>query len=306
MIYDMIVVGGGPAGLTACIYALRANKKVLLIERYMPGGQVAITNEIKNYPGFESIDGITLSTKMFMHASSYGLEMVVSDVTEFMLDGEIKKVKTYDGTFEAKTIILCLGASKKEMSLENEKKFLGRGVSYCATCDGNFYKGKTVAVVGGGNVAVEEALYLSNLASKVYLIHRRDELRAEAIEVEKLDKSSNIEKKYGYIVSSLNGGDRLESINIINNATKKEEKLEVDGIFIAIGRTPDTDLIKDKLNLENGYIVTDEKMATNISGVFAAGDVRKTSLRQIVTACSDGAIAATSANMYIQKMGVKL
>lgn len=303
MIYDMIIVGGGPAGLTAAIYALRANKKVLLIERYMPGGQVAQTNEIKNYPGFESIDGITLATNMFMQASSYGLEMVTSDVIEYEFDQKIKKVKTFDGTFEGKTIILCLGASKKEMSLDNEKKFIGRGVSYCATCDGNFYKGKTVAVVGGGNTAVEEALYLSNLASKVYLIHRRQELRAEAIEVDKLDKE-NICKKFGCIVTGLNGSERLESIKVFNNETKQEEEIEVDGIFIAIGRTPDTELVKDKLNLENGYIVTDEKMATSIEGVYAAGDVRKTNLRQIVTACSDGAIAATSAGVYIQKMGV--
>ena len=305
MIYDIIIVGGGPAGLTSAIYGLRAGKKVLLIERYVPGGQVALTQEIKNYPGFESIDGSVLAYKMFEQASNLGMEFITSDILEYNLEGTIKSVKTYEGTFEGKVIILCLGASAKELELENEKRLLGRGVSYCATCDGNFFKGKRVAVVGGGNTAFEDALYLSDLAEKVYLIHRRDEFRGDNYSLDKIkEKGDKIEFKLNCAVTGLNGSDKLESVVLENKLNKDTETLEVDGLFVAIGRKPDTQLIKDKINIdEKGYIITDANMKTNIDGVYAAGDVRNTPLRQIITACSDGAIAVMSSLDYLHKIG---
>lgn len=306
MVYDIIIVGGGPAGLTSAIYGLRAGKKVLVIERFMPGGQVALTKEIKNYPGYESIDGFVLATNMFNQATSLGMELITSDVLDYEFNGEIKKVKTYEGTFEGKTVILCLGASAKELELENEKRFLGRGVSYCATCDGNFFKDKTVAVVGGGNTAFEDVIYLSNLAKKVYLIHRRDAFRGDYASLEKLNTLAKDNSKLEYVLNStivnLCGTEKLESIKVENKLTKEIQTLDVEGVFVAIGRKPDTDLVKDKISLDDkGYIITDADMKTNIDGVYAAGDVRQKTLRQIVTACSDGAIAVLSALTYLQK-----
>ena len=305
MLYDVLIVGGGPAGLTAAIYSLRAGKKVLLVERMVPGGQIAYTATVENYTGIKKIDGVELSQMMFDHAKSFGLEVVFSDVLDFEIKGEIKKIKTHKGTFEGKTIILCLGASAKQLNLPNEKKFMGRGVSYCATCDGNFFKGKTVAIVGGGNSSLEDCIHMSTLAKKVYLIHRRDEFRGEKILASKIfdlanDQNSPLETVLSSAVDAISGTDKLESITVKNLKTNELRNLDVDALFIAIGRKPDTEMLVGKIELDsNGYIITNEKMETSLPGVYAAGDVRQKQLRQIVTAASDGAIASINTNEYI-------
>lgn len=306
MIYDLIIVGGGPAGLTASIYALRAGMKVLLVERMMPGGQVAQTTKIENYPGFESIDGLELSMKMHAQAEKLGLEIEYADVLEYELNNEIKKIRTYSNVFEAKSLILALGASAKQLNVANEKKFIGRGLSYCATCDGSFFKDKIVAIVGGGNTSLEDCIYLSGIAKKVYLIHRRDTFRGEQANVANFTKilnqeNSNVSQILNSTIIELIGENKLEGIILENKVNGEKTKLNLDGLFVAIGRKPDTELLKDIIKLNsNGYIITDEKMRTSIQGVFAAGDVREKSLRQIVTACSDGAIAAISAFEFIK------
>lgn len=303
--YDIIIIGGGPAGLTASIYALRAKKSVLLIERYAPGGQVAQTGKIENYPGFKSIDGLELSNLMFEQASDLGLETIYTDVIKYDLLGKVKKVETYDGTFECKAVVLALGAVARQLDVENEKKFIGKGISYCATCDGNFFKDKNVAVVGGGNTSFEDCLYLADIVNKIYLIHRRDEFRGDKhtlLKLKEFEKVGKIEFVLNSVVKALNGEDKLISVVVENKIDKTLREIPVDGLFVAIGRRPDTSLIQDIITLdENGYIITDENMRTNIDGVYAVGDVRQKRLRQIVTACSDGAISAVDIIDYISK-----
>lgn len=304
--YDIIIVGGGPAGLTAAIYALRARRSVLLVEKMVIGGQVTQTDNIENYPGFESISGPELSMKMYEQAEKLGLKTVYSDVKSMSLEGDVKKVETFDGAFESKAVILAMGAVARSLDIDSEREFRGKGVSYCATCDGNFYKNKVVAVVGGGNSSVGEALYLSNLASKVYLIHRREEFRAEKVVMQKVNEiaetTGKIEIITNTVVKDIEGNGKVESIILTNLAEKTEKEIPVDGIFVAIGRKPDTALLEGVVELDpSGYIITNEEMYTNVKGVFAAGDVRKKGLKQIVTACSDGAIAATEAVEYINK-----
>lgn len=303
--YDIIIIGGGPAGLTASIYALRAKKSVLLIERYAPGGQVAQTGKIENYPGFKSIDGLELSNLMFEQVSDLGLETIYTDVIKYDLLGKVKKVETYDGTFECKAVVLALGAVARQLDVENEKKFIGKGISYCATCDGNFFKDKNVAVVGGGNTSFEDCLYLADIVNKIYLIHRRDEFRGDKHTLLKLkvfEKVGKIEFVLNSVVKALNGEDKLTSVVVENKIDKTLREIPLDGLFVAIGRRPDTSLIQDIITLdENGYIITDENMRTNIDGVYAVGDVRQKRLRQIVTACSDGAISAVDIIDYISK-----
>ena len=303
--YDIIIIGGGPAGLTASIYALRAKKSVLLIERYAPGGQVAQTGKIENYPGFKSIDGLELSNLMFEQASDLGLETIYTDVIKYDLLGKVKKVETYDGTFECKAVVLALGAVARQLDVENEKKFIGKGISYCATCDGNFFKDKNVAVVGGGNTSFEDCLYLADIVNKIYLIHRRDEFRGDKhtlLKLKEFEKVGKIEFVLNSVVKVLNGEDKLTSVVVENKIDKTLREIPVDGLFVAIGRRPDTSLIQDIITLdENGYIITDENMRTNIDGVYAVGDVRQKRLRQIVTACSDGAISAVDIIDYISK-----
>ena len=303
--YDIIIIGGGPAGLTASIYALRAKKSVLLIERYAPGGQVAQTGKIENYPGFKSIDGLELSNLMFEQASDLGLETIYTDVIKYDLLGKVKKVETYDGTFECKAVVLALGAVARQLDVENEKKFIGNGISYCATCDGNFFKDKNFAVVGGGNTSFEDCLYLADIVNKIYLIHRRDEFRGDKhtlLKLKEFEKVGKIEFVLNSVVKVLNGEDKLTSVVVENKIDKTLREIPVDGLFVAIGRRPDTSLIQDVVTLdENGYIITDENMRTNIDGVYAVGDVRQKRLRQIVTACSDGAISAVDIIDYISK-----
>ena len=305
MLYDTIIVGGGPAGLTAAIYSIRAGKSVLLFEREIIGGQVAYTAMVDNYTGIKHTDGGTLASMMLDHAKSLGLNINYSEVIDLKLDEKIKQVITHKGTFEAKTIILCLGASAKKLNLENEKKLLGKGVSYCATCDGNFFKGKVVSVVGGGNTSLEDVIYLSSLAKKVYLIKRRKEFNGEKLLYDKVLTLAS-EKKVEIITSSsvekIIGEENLEKLLLKDLENGEEREIETDGLFISIGRKPDTEMLIDKVKLDNkGYVITDEKMQTSAPGVYACGDVRVKQLRQIVTAVSDGAIASVNANEYILK-----
>lgn len=305
--YDIIIVGGGPAGMTAAIYALRARKKVLMIEKLVVGGQVAITSLIENYPGFESITGQDLSEKMFAQANKYGLETVYADVVDYDLKGEIKKVVTHEGTFEGKSVILALGASARTLDVASEKEFAGRGISYCASCDGNFYKDKVVAVVGGGNSSLGAVLYLVNLAKKVYLIHRRETFKAEEVQIQKVmnltkEKDAKVEFIPNATIQDLEGNGKVESMIVENLKTGETQEIAIDGVFVAIGRRPDTGFLQGMINLdEGGHIITDENMKTNIDGVYAAGDVRSGSLKQIVTAAADGAIAASRIVAYLNQ-----
>lgn len=303
--YDVIIIGGGPAGLTAGIYSCRAGLKTLIIERLMPGGQVGLTSKVENYPGFISIDGVELAMKMHEHATSVGCEFEFGEVISLDINGKIKTIKTHTKEYQSKTVLLCLGASAKQLNVKGEKSFLGKGLSYCATCDGSLYKDKTVAIVGGGNTSLEDCIYLSGIVKKVYLIHRRDTFRGQETLVKTLNATNlannNIQQVLNSRVTEIIGKDKIEGIEIENLVNNQTEKIDIDGLFVAIGRKPDTEIISNIVNLdENGYIITDEKMKTNIDGVFACGDVRQKKLRQIVTACSDGAIAGISAFEYIR------
>jgi thioredoxin reductase (NADPH) len=291
--YDIIIIGAGPAGLTAAIYARRASKKVLVLEAKTYGGQIINTLDIENYPAESKITGLDLAKKMYNQAKDLGAEFEYEKVTEIIDNGDKKLVKTEDGEYEAKAVIVATGTDYRKLGLENEDKLAGRGVSYCATCDGAIYKGKTVAVAGGGNGALYEALYLADIVEKIYLVHRRDEFRGDEILTDKLKEKGNVEFIFGSNVTKINGEDRLESIEINNERT-----LEVSALFIAVGREPKNDFLKVEKDI-NGYIQAGEDCKTNIDGIFVAGDVRTKSTRQIVTATSDGAVAATAAIKYL-------
>lgn len=300
-IYDLAIVGGGASGMTAAIYAKRSGLDVIIFEKSVPGGVIASSFEVENYPGFSNIKGIDLATKMFQQVQSLDVAFEFEEVNKVELSGDIKTLKTSTKTFFAKTLLLANGAMVRTLDIENEKKFIGRGVSFCATCDGNFFKNKIVALVGGGSTALEDAAYLSNLAQKVFLIHRREEFRGEEILVERIKKTPNVELVLNSVVTALIGTDHLEKVEVTNRQTNEKRLLEVAGLFVCIGRGPDTEIIDGDIEKDsNGYIITDDKMQTNISGVYAAGDIRNTSLRQIVTACSDGAIAATNILNYLK------
>ena len=302
--YDCIIIGGGPCGLTAALYLRRANKSVLVLEKYMPGGQMAQTTEIENYPGEIKIDGFDLTQKMVNQCNNLGVEFKYEEVVACELLGEVKNVKTHHGEYQARTIIICTGAYARPLNVENEKKYIGKGLSYCATCDGNFFKNKTVVVVGGGNTGLEDCLYLSGVANKVYLVHRRDRFRGDEITVDKikqLEKDGKVELVLNCVIDSIQGTQALESVCVKNLVTGEINSIKTDGLFVAIGRKPDTGFLQGIEVDSSGYITTDEKMCTNIQGVFAGGDVRNTPFRQIVTACSDGAIASVSVLNYLAK-----
>ena len=295
---DLLILGAGPAGLTAGIYGARGGLKTVIVERKSFGGQAAITPEIENFPGIQNIDGFTLTFNMQEQAKSLGVNFVYDEILEVGLDGEIKWVKTKNnGVVEAKTMIVACGAEARKLGADNEANLIGNGISYCATCDGRFFRNKPVAVVGGGNTAVEDALYLDNFASEVYLIHRRDSLKASKVLQEKLFKSK-VQILWDSTVEKLEGNP-LEKVIVKNTKTNATTSIDVNGLFVAVGQTPSSTLFDGKLAMENGYILADENMATNIDGVFVAGDVRKTPLRQIITACADGAVAAESAIKYL-------
>jgi len=287
-VHDMIVIGGGPAGYTAALYAARAGLDVVVIERMSAGGQMAVTDRIDNYSGFdEGIPGFELGMKMQTGAERFGAVTKYADVVSVELDGNIKKVKTSSGELLSRTVVIATGANPRELGVEREEEYVGRGVHYCAHCDGRFYKNKVVAVVGGGNSALEDALYLSRLAAKVYLIHRRDSFRASKIYVDALGKSTNIEFLANSSVAELIADERVRGVRLADG-----RELEINGLFVSIGRKPASGLVEGQLSLDDGgYIVADESTRTNIDGVYAVGDVRTKPLRQVVTAVGDGAVA---------------
>lgn len=295
--YDIIVIGAGVAGLTSAIYGLRAGKKVLVLEAVSYGGQIINSNSIDNYPGVNNIDGFTFATNIYNQAIELGMEYKTEKVIELTKD---KEVITTKSKYKGKSIIIATGLKQRKLELPNEDKFIGKGVSYCALCDGNFYKNLDVLVVGGGNTALEDVLYLSNICNKVYLVHRRSEFRGEKHYIDIIKSKNNIELILDSNVVSINGDNKLESITLINNKTNKEQTLKISGLFIAIGHIPNSEEFKDIINLSDGYIDS-SNCTTNIDGIFVAGDIRNKDLRQLVTATSDGAIAATLAINYLEK-----
>lgn len=303
---DVVIIGAGPAGIAAAIYAKRAELDLVLIEGgLMGGGQIAETMEVENYPGIFPIGGFELASKFVEHATSLGIETTEAKVTGIEEIGNGKRVILEDGShIETKTVIICTGATHKKLEVEGEEELLGAGVSYCATCDGAFFKGKTVCVVGGGDVAVGDALFLSRICKKVYVIHRRNAFRAASSLVTKMKETDNIEFVMDSVVEKINGVDHVESVTLLNVATDEKSYLATDGVFIAVGMSPDTGLYKDVVKTDkNGYIVAEEDGITSDPRIFVAGDIRTKKLRQVVTAASDGANAATSAIEYITELG---
>lgn len=300
-IYDMIIIGGGPAGYTTALYASRAGLDTVLIERMSVGGQMALTGDIDNYPGFEQgIDGFTLGMKMQQCAERFGAKTEYAEVSAVDFSEKTKRIETTNGDFFAKTVVIATGANPRKLGLENEQELTGKGLHYCAHCDGRFYKDKTVLVVGGGNSAASDALYLSRLAKKVYVVHRRDTLRAAKIYHEPLMQAENVEFLWNSVVSSLVSDSNVSAAKIKNVQTDAITEVACNGVFVSIGRKPATEFLNGIIDLdENGYILADESTKTNIPGIYAAGDVRSKSLRQIVTAISDGAIAAHFAEEYL-------
>lgn len=304
MIYDVAVIGEGPAGMTAAIYATRAGLSVIVLERMFAGGQMSETPEIDNFPGFESISGFELSDKMARQAKNLGAEIRQCSVTEIDFSEGHNVIRTSSGEIEAKTVILALGAEHRHLDAPGEDKFQGLGVSYCATCDGNFFRNREVCVVGGGNTALEDALYLSNICSKVYLIHRRNAFRGFDTLVKKVSEQNNIQLILDSVVDSINGEERVSSVSVRNVISGDLEEIPVSGCFIAVGSKPNTEIINGKIDLsDSGHIAAGEDTKTNLAGVFAAGDVRKKELYQIITACSDGAVAAHMAGLFISERG---
>ena len=308
-IYDVIVIGGGPAGLSAALYAGRARLSTLVLEKKKEGGQRALTSEVENYPGcLDGESGPSLIERMHKQVLHFGAEFAIDEIESVSLEGSIKELKGKKGTYQAKTIIIATGASSRPIGCKNEKEYIGKGISYCATCDGSFFEDFDIYVVGGGDTAVEEAMYLTKFGRSVTLIHRRDELRAAKSIQDKAFKNPKMKFMWDSVVKEVSGDGILSSMVIENVKTGELTTIEANeedmtfGLFGFVGYIPKTDMFKDVLNLQNGYIVTDENMKTNIDGVFAAGDVRVKSLRQVVTAASDGAIAAVQAEKYIESL----
>ncbi|HBB29850.1 MAG TPA: thioredoxin-disulfide reductase [Clostridiales bacterium] len=308
-LYDVVVIGAGPAGLAAALYAGRARMSVLLLERDKDGGQIVITSEIENYPGcLEGESGPTLIDRMTKQAEHFGTERVYDDILEVQLEGAEKVLKGKKGEYRAKSVIIATGASSRPIGCKNEKDFVGKGISFCATCDASFFEDFEVYVVGGGDTAVEEAMFLAKFARKVTIIHRRDELRAAKSIQEKAFANPKLAFMWDTVVEEVNGDGVLESMKVKNVKTGEIREIVADendgtfGLFGFIGYLPKTGMFKDIITMENDYIVTDEDMKTNIPGVFAAGDVRVKSLRQVVTATADGAIAAVQAEKYVENM----
>lgn len=299
--YDLIIIGAGPAGLSAAVYAARAELDFIVIEgSMMQGGQVLTTYDVDNYLGLPEIGGFDMGMKFAEHAKKLGVTFVTENVISMEIQKNVKSVKTDKNTYETKTIIIATGAVHKKAGIPGEAEFTGKGVSYCATCDGTFFKNKVTAVVGGGDVAVEDALYLSRMCGKVYLIHRRDEFRAAKSLVKKARETDNIEFVLDSVVEKIDGENKVRSINIRSKKGATIKTLEVDGVFFAVGMQPVTAFVDKNIEMnEAGYIIAGEDCATNIPGVYAAGDIRTKQLRQIITAAADGANAVTSVEKYI-------
>ena len=299
---DVMIIGGGPAGMTAGLYASRMGLKAAIFEKLFVGGQASTTNIIENYPGYaHGIGGPELMMEFQQQAEQAGCEVRYDDVLQLELDGDIKTAKTASGDIQARTVILCMGAQARKLGVPGEDRLRGRGVSYCATCDGAFYRGKRVAVVGGGNTAAEDALYLSQLCERVYLIHRRDSLRADAALAGRIKEKNNIEIIWDSVVTQLNGADTLEAVTLHNVKTGLDTLVAVSGVFVAVGQVPGSELVRGKVDLDPaGYIIAGEDTQTSLPGVYAAGDIRTKPLRQVVTAAADGAVAAAAAGKYLQ------
>ena len=302
MLYDVIILGGGPAGLTAAMYASRARLSTLLVEKTYPGGQLMMCENIENFPGFAGGHGMNLGNTLREQAEKFGMQTKLTEIERVDLLGLEKLLCTADGEqIHGKTVILSLGAKPRLLGVPGELEFCGRGVSYCAVCDGAFFKDKKLIVVGGGDTAVEDSVFLTRYASSVSIIHRREQFRAQKIIQERAFASPTIKVHWNSVVKQIGGSDTVDHVVLENVATKETAKMPVDGVFVLIGNDPNTKMLEGQVKLDElGYILTDENMHTNVPGVFAAGDVRHKLLRQIVTACADGAIAATAAEKYIE------
>ncbi|WP_226643370.1 thioredoxin-disulfide reductase [Mesobacillus subterraneus] len=303
-IYDVIIIGAGPAGMTAAVYTSRANLSTLMLERGVPGGQMANTEEVENYPGFDHILGPELSTKMFDHAKKFGAEYAYGDVKEVIDGKEYKTIKAGNKEYKARSIIISAGAEYKKLGVPGEQELGGRGVSYCAVCDGAFFKNKELVVVGGGDSAVEEGVYLTRFASKVTIVHRRDELRAQKILQDRAFANDKIDFIWNHTVKQINDKDgKVGSVTLVSTQDGAEQEFAADGVFIYIGMVPLTKPFESLgITNSNGYIETNEQMETKVPGIFAAGDIREKTLRQIVTATGDGSIAAQNAQHYVEEL----
>ena len=302
--YDIVIVGAGPGGLCAGLYAARANRKVVALEKYLPGGQIAITGEVEDYIGFEHIEGAELGMKFANHAKKFGLEIEMEEVVEVYTDGEDRVAKCASGNlYRGKAIILSTGGSPVKLNIPGEQEFSGKGVSYCAICDGAFFKDQVIAVVGGGDAAVEEGTFLTKFGSKVYIIHRRDKLRAQRIIQDRAFKNKKVEFIWDTVVESINGDSKVNNLTLKNVKTGDKSKLEVGAIFIFVGFKPNTWMMKEELRLDSGgYIVTNDHMETSIKGIYACGDVRSQLVRQVTNAVGDGTTAAVAAEKYIESL----
>ncbi|UTI42451.1 thioredoxin-disulfide reductase [Niallia sp. RD1] len=307
-IYDVIIIGAGPAGMTAAVYTSRANLSTLMIERGIPGGQMANTEDVENFPGFESILGPDLSNKMFNHAKKFGAEYAYGDIKEIVDGKEYKIVKAGSKEFKARSIIISTGAEYKKVGVPGEKELGGRGVSYCAVCDGAFFKNKRLFVIGGGDSAVEEGVYLTRFASQVTIVHRRDELRAQKILQKRAFDNEKVDFIWNHTIKSINEKDgKVGSVTLVSTVDQTEREFEADGVFIYIGMVPLSKPFESLgITNENGYIETNDQMETKVPGIFAAGDIREKTLRQIVTATGDGSIAAQSAQHYVEELAESL
>jgi len=303
-IYDVIIIGGGPGGYTAALYTARAGLDVLLLEKLSAGGQMALTSQIDNYPGFEEgVDGFELAEKMQAGAERFGAKTELAEVYSVELKEKIKKVDTSEGVFYGKTVVISTGAAPRELGIEQEQSLVGRGVNYCAACDGMFFRGKNVVVVGGGNSAAADALLLSRICEKVTVVHRRDTLRATKVYHEPLMQAENVDFAWDSVVTDLIYEDGFKGVRLKNVKTEEEKELSCDGIFISVGRKPVTEFLAGQIDLDvSGYIVADESTRTNLPGVFAVGDVRTKVLRQVVTAVADGAMASHYIDEYLAEL----
>ncbi len=307
-IYDVVIIGAGPAGMTAAVYTSRANLTTLMLERGVPGGQMANTEEVENYPGFDHILGPELSTKMFDHAKKFGAEYAYGDVKEIIDGEEYKVIKAGSKEYKARSIIISAGAEYKKIGVPGEKELGGRGVSYCAVCDGAFFRNKELFVIGGGDSAVEEGVYLTRFASKVTIVHRRDELRAQKILQQRAFDNEKVDFIWNTTLKQINEKDgKVGSVTLVSTENREERELPADGVFIYIGMLPLTKPFESLgITNENGYIVTNDQMETKVDGIFAAGDIREKTLRQIVTATGDGSIAAQNAQHYVEELKEKM
>lgn len=304
--FDIVVIGAGPGGYTAALYAARAGLTALVLEKMTPGGQMGTTDIIDNYPGFpEGVGGFDLAMQMKQGAERFGVKTQMAAVHSVDLCGDVKKVVTAKEEIEAKAVIIATGAHPRPLGVERETELVGKGISYCATCDGMFFKGKDVAVVGGGNTAVSDVLYLAKICRKVYLVHRRNELRASRIYRKTLESLENVELVLDSEVTALKAEQKLSAVSVRHKLSGEEKELAVDGLFIAVGNIPNSELFRGQLDMdESGYILADETTRTNIEGVFAVGDVRKKALRQVITAAADGAVASYFAEEYFNELAV--